>query len=167
MIANKTVPGVGGIRYIVRDKDGHELGEGDTVTSFRGEKAQLIRVDAAPRRGKPAKVTTTLGTHYSTVYGVTVTPDEPAGSPYNTGARLEPHPWVQDGITGSENSRPAEANDYGRVDFDDGEGTTIATLHIEGSAIWPEDAFVLKLDVNAPVIIHGPGGECIGIVNPM
>lgn len=89
-----------------------------------------------------------------------------SASPYSTGARLEPHPWVRDGITGSEYQRPAEADDYGRVDFDDDEGTTIATLHIEGSAIWPEDAFVLKLDVNAPVIIHGPGGEYIGTVQP-
>src|SRR6218665_1432116 len=150
MIANKTVPGVGGIRYIVRDKDGHELGEGDTVTSFRGEKAQLIRVDAAPRRGKPAKVTTTLGTHYSTVYGVTVTPDEPAGSPYNTGARLAPHPWAQDGITRRDTARPAGAKESGRVGFDDAEGTATAAVHTEASAIWPEDAFVLKLDVNAP-----------------
>lgn len=59
--------------------------------------------------------------------------DESA-SPYDTGARLEPHPWVHDGTTGSEYQRPAEADDYGRVDFDDDEGTTIATLHIFGAA---------------------------------
>lgn len=92
---------------------------------------------------------------------------EQTGTPYDTGARLEPHLWVRDGITGSEYQRPAEADDYGRVDFDDDEGTTIATLHIEGDADAPENVFVLKLDVNAPVIIHGPGGEYIGTVHPM
>ena len=74
---------------------------------------------------------------------------------------------VRDGITGSEYQRPAEADDYGRVDFDDDEGTTIATLHIEGDPLRPEVAFLLKLDVNAPVIIHGPGGEYIGTIHPM
>ena len=92
---------------------------------------------------------------------------EHTGTPYDTGARLEPHPWVRDGITGHEYQRPAEADDYGRVDFDDDEGTTIATLHIEGDPLRPEGAFLLKLDVNAPVIIHGPGGEYIGRVRPM
>lgn len=46
MTANKSVPGVGGIRYIVRDKDGHELGEGDTVTSGPNS---TVTVRAAPK----------------------------------------------------------------------------------------------------------------------
>lgn len=92
---------------------------------------------------------------------------EEIASPYDTGERLEPHPWVRDGITGNEYRRPAERDDYGRVDFDDDEGTTIATLHIEGSPTSPEEVFILKLDVNAPIIIHGPGGEYIGTAHPM
>lgn len=52
-------------------------------------------------------------------------------TPYDRGTRLEPHPWVANGITGSELPRPAEDDDYGRVDFDTDEGATIATLHIE------------------------------------
>ena len=87
-------------------------------------------------------------------------------SPYDTGARLEPHPWVHDGTKGSEYQRPADPDDYGRVDFDDDEGTTIATVHIEGSADAPEEVFVMKIAANAPIIIYGPDGAVIGIVTP-
>lgn len=87
-------------------------------------------------------------------------------SPYDTGARLEPHAWVNDGTTGNEYPRPAEADDYGRVDFDDGEGTTIATLHIEGSADAAEHVFLMKLSVNVPVIIQNPEGAVVGIATP-
>jgi hypothetical protein len=57
-------------------------------------------------------------------------------TPYDTGVRLEPLVWVRDGITGKENRRPAEAGDYGRVDFDDDASCTIATAYIarEGGA---------------------------------
>lgn len=89
-----------------------------------------------------------------------------AASPYDTGARLEPHPWVHGGTTGSRYQRPAEPDDYGRVDFDDDEGTTIATVHIEGSADAPEDVFVMRISANAPVLIYGPDGAVIGIANP-
>ena len=61
----------------------------------------------------------------------------------------------------------AEVSNASHVDFDDDEGTTIATLHIEGDPLRPEVAFLLQLDVNAPVIIHGPGGEYIGTIHPM
>lgn len=88
-------------------------------------------------------------------------------SPYNTGERLEPFPWVRDGVTGTAKPRPSERDDYGRVDFDDDEGTTIATVHIEGEAQRPEDVFVMKIDgVNAPLVIHGPGGEYIATIQP-
>ncbi len=72
-MTTNSIPGAAGHRYIVRDASGTVLGEGDIVKTFRGEEAQLIRIDAAPVPGKSAKVTTTLGTHYETVYGLTVT----------------------------------------------------------------------------------------------
>ncbi len=72
-MTTKTIPGVAGHRYIVRDASGEALGEGDIVKTFRGEEAQLISISAAPVPGKSAKVTTTLGTHYETVYGLSVT----------------------------------------------------------------------------------------------
>ena len=55
---------------------------------------------------------------------------EHTGTPYDTGARLEPHPWVRDGITGHEYQRPAEADDYGRVDFDDDEAATVLSVRV-------------------------------------
>lgn len=87
-------------------------------------------------------------------------------TPYDTGTRLEPLPWVKDGITGSENPRPSQPDDYGRVDFDDDAGITVATVHIEAEPQATEGVYVMKIDVNAPVIIHGPGGEYIGTIQP-
>ena len=72
-----------------------------------------------------------------------------------------------DGITGQENPRPAEADDYGRVDFDDDAGVTVATVHIEAEPDAAEAVYVMKVNVNAPVIIHGPGGEYIATIHPM
>lgn len=55
-------------------------------------------------------------------------------TPYDTGSRLEPHPWVR----GTGAPMPRETNtglvspdDFGRVDFDDDEGRTVVTVHIE------------------------------------
>ncbi|OJU47384.1 MAG: hypothetical protein BGN98_03885 [Microbacterium sp. 69-7] len=91
----------------------------------------------------------------------------PRHTPYDQGTRLEPLVWVTDGITGQENPRPAEADDYGRVDFDDDAGITVATVHIEAEPDAAEAVYVMKVNVNAPVIIHGPGGEYIGTIHPM
>ncbi|MFT4284292.1 MAG: hypothetical protein QM598_05600 [Protaetiibacter sp.] len=56
-------------------------------------------------------------------------------TPYDTGARLEPRTWVEDvggsWVTGSERLRDAFPDDFGRVDFDDDEGATIATIYVE------------------------------------
>lgn len=54
-------------------------------------------------------------------------------TPYDTGARLEPKPWVKDGDTGNEYIRPAIPDDYGKVDFDDDEGATVLTVYVEKS----------------------------------
>lgn len=51
-------------------------------------------------------------------------------TPLDTGARAEPKVWVQDGIAGEENPRPAEDDDYGRVDFDV-DGFTATTVWVE------------------------------------
>ena len=53
-------------------------------------------------------------------------------NPYDTGKRLEPHPWVTNGIV-VPGGRPrlAEDNEFGRVDFDTDDGTTIATVYLE------------------------------------
>ncbi|MGY4541377.1 hypothetical protein ACVWY0_001286 [Arthrobacter sp. UYNi723] len=41
-------------------------------------------------------------------------------TPYDTGDRLEPHPWPRN-----------TPEDYGKVDFDDEEGATALTLHVD------------------------------------
>lgn len=53
-------------------------------------------------------------------------------TPYDTGARLEPRVWVHENVTSPNGeARPAEPGDYGRVDFDNDEGATVASLYIE------------------------------------
>ena len=42
-------------------------------------------------------------------------------TPYDTGERAQPHAWPVD---------PSEPDEYGKVDFDNGEGTTVATVHV-------------------------------------
>lgn len=49
-------------------------------------------------------------------------------TPYDRGDRLVPIPWVQEDAL-RYRTRPAE--DYGKVDFDDEESSTVVTAHIE------------------------------------
>lgn len=51
-----------------------------------------------------------------------VTGTSPGLTPYDTGDRLEPHRWRE---------RPDQPEHYGKVDFDDDESSTVATVHIE------------------------------------
>lgn len=57
-------------------------------------------------------------------------------TPYDNGTRLEPHVWVRRGDVATPGGLPrrVEENDYGRVDFDDDEGRTVLTLHVERTA---------------------------------
>lgn len=48
----------------------------------------------------------------------------PALTPYDTGDRLEPHPWTAAGDQAKSNPE-----NYGKVDFDTDEGTTALTVH--------------------------------------
>lgn len=68
----RTITGGPGLEYVVRDAAGDTVVLGDTVTSFRGETATLLKVLRPERPGSSGKVTTTLGTHYATVYGLTI-----------------------------------------------------------------------------------------------
>ena len=72
-------------------------------------------------------------------------------TPYDTGTRAEPRPWVNDDQTaGSDGSRRAEPDDYGRVDFDDDSGSTVATVYVEnrqGRYVVVVDAHEEDIDV--------------------
>jgi hypothetical protein len=72
-------------------------------------------------------------------------------TPYDTGDRLEPIPWVKDGITGQELPRTPEPDDYGRVDFDAEDSSTVATLWIERQA---DGTYVLKGYTNEPLKVE-------------
>lgn len=75
-------------------------------------------------------------------------------TPYDTGDRLEPAPWVgSDGRVGQENRRPAQPDDYGRVDFTDDEGATVVVVYVERT---PEGQHVVYVeDVGDDVkVIH-------------
>jgi hypothetical protein len=64
------------------------------------------------------------------------TPPPPSQTPFDLGRRLRPVPWVRttnDGAwwAGSDTTRRAEPDDFGRVDFDDDADTSIVTIHVE------------------------------------
>jgi len=88
-------------------------------------------------------------------------------SPYDTGERLEPHAWVRDKMVSPDGEmRPAETDEYGRVDFDADDGTTILTLFIEptdgGYQMSVEqfgDDYLTIVGANQPPILHGPSAE--------
>lgn len=50
-------------------------------------------------------------------------------TPYDTGKRLEPKPWLGDDP--DQEDRPTFGDDYGKVDFDNEESATCATLWVE------------------------------------
>lgn len=68
-------------------------------------------------------------------------------SPYDSGYRLEPRPRVIDGIVGEENPRPAEADDYGRVDFDNEFGETVLTVRVQRT----EQGYIVRVDEQSDV----------------
>lgn len=85
-------------------------------------------------------------------------------NPYDTGERLEPKPWVEldlrDWMVTSLDPRPADPDDFGRVDFDDDEGATIAVIHMEKRTL-PDgsEEYVVVIDEVQdiiPIRVEGP-----------
>lgn len=88
-------------------------------------------------------------------------------TPYDTGARLEPHVWVHDQVA-SPGGLPRRANesDYGRVDFDDDAGTTVLTLFVERASYGYKltvdqhsDDYVRVVGTNGPPALIEPAVE--------
>lgn len=55
-------------------------------------------------------------------------------TPYDTGERAEPVPWVQramDSWSTGTDLRAPQPDDFGKVDFDDDGGITVATVWLE------------------------------------
>lgn len=72
-------------------------------------------------------------------------------TPYDTGVRLEPHPWhVQPRNLEQD---PAEAARYGKVDFDNEEGTTFITSYVERNE---DKSYTLHTNVHSddPVVVN-------------
>lgn len=64
-------------------------------------------------------------------------------TPYDTGKRLEPRQW--------EKRHFEDADDYGKVDFDNEESATIATLYIEREA---DGSYTLRGYTNEPLKVE-------------
>lgn len=69
---------------------------------------------------------------------------------YDTGWRLEPRPWVQNGVTGAngDDPRPAEPDHYGRVDFDDDESNTPFTAWIQKNE---DGSYIMRVEEHQDV----------------
>jgi hypothetical protein len=67
-------------------------------------------------------------------------------TPYDTGERLEPKTWV----TSTAGLTKDNANDFGKVDFDADDGSTVATLWIERNE---HGTYTLKGYFNEPLAI--------------
>lgn len=84
-------------------------------------------------------------------------------TPYDTGARLEPQPWhVQPRNLPS----PGEAARYGKVDFDDEEGATVLTAHVERN---DDKGYTLQVDVHsdtAPSLKLSADGQEVLLLQP-
>lgn len=64
-------------------------------------------------------------------------------TPYDTGERLEPHVWVKGEVaTPGGLPRQVTRDDFGRVDFDNEEGGTVLTVHVERTAA----GYTLRVD---------------------
>lgn len=79
-------------------------------------------------------------------------------TPYDTGDRLEPHPWLRTAEQGRD-PRTAEPQDFGRVDFDDEEGRTVATVYVtrtpDGYALHVVDTGEELVSIELPVATAG------------
>lgn len=67
-------------------------------------------------------------------------------TPYDTGERLEPRLWVRGGtLVGpyeGTSRGPARDDDFGKVDFENDESTTVVTVYIERSG----EGYTLHVD---------------------
>ncbi|WP_336653543.1 MULTISPECIES: hypothetical protein [unclassified Leucobacter] len=70
-------------------------------------------------------------------------------SPYDSGYRLEPRVHVNAGIVGEENPRPAEADDYGRVDFNNEFSETVLTVRVQRT----EQGYIVRVDEHQDVAL--------------
>lgn len=73
-------------------------------------------------------------------------------TPYDTGERLSPIPWVQE-----DNLRHAlkPNEDYGKVDFDNNESTTVITAHVESRpSVKQINAFMSQLSPTGAFTLH-------------
>ncbi|GAA1621868.1 hypothetical protein GCM10009805_14730 [Leucobacter chromiireducens subsp. solipictus] len=69
-------------------------------------------------------------------------------NPYDTGDRLDPHPWVKGDVASPHGlPRQATGDDYGRVDFDNDEGATVLTAWVQKTAA----GYILRVDEHQDV----------------
>lgn len=84
-------------------------------------------------------------------------------TPFDTGERAEPKPW----ITGSNIVRDratgvGEPDEYGKVDFDDDESRTVATVHVSKDPVTGSYVVhVVPHDDDVRVARHGYDEEVV------
>lgn len=77
-------------------------------------------------------------------------------TPYDTGERAEPILWQQSRVRVITEMEHGDPDDIGKVDFDNDEGATIATVHVsKDPATGGYVVHVIPHDDDVPVEWHG------------
>lgn len=103
---------------------------------------------------EPGKVTKLTGPNSVSNPGV--------ATPYDTGERLEPQPWVSNTDLARERAGlTKDADRFGRVDFDNDEGRTVLTVWVERTELGGYAMYVLEHDGGELDVIHRGAAETL------
>ena len=82
-------------------------------------------------------------------------------TPYDTGERATPIPWVSADSDFTAIHRDRDPDDFGNVDFDDDEGRTIATIHLSRRDDGGYTVHIMPMDDDVTIEWHGEGSAKI------
>lgn len=82
-------------------------------------------------------------------------------TPYDTGERATPIPWVSTGSDFTAILDDRDPEDFGNVDFEDDEGRTIATIHLSRRDDGGYTIHIMPMDDDVTIEWHGEGSAKI------
>ena len=82
---------------------------------------------------------------------------EPSLTPYDTGERATPIPWVSGSSDFTAMPDGRDPDDFGRVDFEDDESSTVATIHLSRRDDGGYTAHIIPARDGVQIEWHGEG----------